>query len=104
MIRIGLGLTIVITTASGVAAENNKASSLNELTASAGRPASDYASTFRAKLIKTFAAYCQEVLDALPTNTPAKDAWVASEQKTSDGTKINRLVNSKPVHFEKYIF
>jgi hypothetical protein len=101
MIRIVLGLAIVTATASGVAAENNKVSSLNELAAFATRPASDYTATFRAKLIQTFVAYCQEVLKSLPTNTPTEDAWVASEQKTSDGAKIGRLLNS--TEYSRYI-
>src|SRR5258708_1471447 len=98
MIRIALGLAIVIATASGLAAQNNNP---GELATFASRPASDYTATFRAKLIQTFAAYCQEVLDALPTNTPAEDAWVASEQKTTDLTKISRLLGSK--EYSRYI-
>jgi hypothetical protein len=92
MIRIALGLAIIIATASGSAAQNDIP---GELATFASRPASDYTATFRAKLIQTLAAYCQEVLNALPTNTPAEDAWVASEQKTTDATKITRLLGSK---------
>jgi hypothetical protein len=92
MIRIAVGLAIIIATGSSSAAQNNLA---GELAIFANRPASDYTAIFRAKLVQTFAAYCQEVLNALPTNTPAEDDWVASEQKTTDMTKITRLLNSK---------
>src|SRR3954468_19856446 len=33
----------------------------------------DYSRAGRAKLVKALAAYCQEVLAGLPTNTPAED-------------------------------
>jgi hypothetical protein len=95
MIRIVLGFAVVIATASATTAQNSKASSANELAALSGRPASDYTAAFRAKLTQTFAAYCQELLNALPTNTPAEDAWVESEQKTTDFTRISRVVSSK---------
>jgi hypothetical protein len=64
MIRIVLGFAVVIATASATTAQNSKASSANELAALSGRPASDYTAAFRAKLTQTFAAYCQELLNA----------------------------------------
>src|ERR1700694_5463527 len=38
----------------------------------------------RVELSRQFEAYCREVLDTVPTNTPAEDAWVMAESKTSD--------------------
>jgi hypothetical protein len=52
-----------------------------------------YTADFRAKFAKALAAYCQEVLNSLPTNTATEDAWVIAEAK--NGAKIQRLVNSK---------
>lgn len=48
--------------------------------------------TDRAKLFLLVAAYCREVLNVLPTNTPAEDAWVEAEAKTTDSAKVHRLV------------
>ncbi|SRR6266403_2679610 len=94
MIRIVLGFAIVIATASGAAAQNSKAPAIDELsTFVSQQPQSEYTATFRKQFIQTFASYCQQVFDALPANTPAEDAWVASEQKTPE--KIERLLQSK---------
>lgn len=49
----------------------------------------------RVELSRRFAAYCRELLDAVPTNTPAENAWVIAESKTSDTDRITRLVSSK---------
>ncbi|MET4331354.1 hypothetical protein ABIB80_007214 [Bradyrhizobium sp. i1.15.2] len=49
----------------------------------------------RVELARRFEAYCREVLDTVPTNTPAEDAWVTAESKTSDIKRINRLVSTK---------
>ena len=49
----------------------------------------------RVELSRQFEAYCREVLDTVPTNTPAEDAWVMAESKTSDTNRITRLVSSK---------
>jgi hypothetical protein len=78
-----LGVAITIPMVSGGTAQNSKPSAMNEVLRFAGRPQSDYTADFRAQFAQTLANYCQEVLDAVPTNTPAEDAWVASEQKTN---------------------
>jgi hypothetical protein len=49
----------------------------------------------RIELVRLSDAYCREVLDTVPTNTPAEDAWVTAESKTSDTNRITRLVSSK---------
>ena len=64
------------------------------VTLAATRPA-DFTTDFRAKFAQSFANYCQEVLNALPTNTPAEDDWVAAEQRTGDAGKILRVLKSK---------
>ncbi len=56
---------------------------------------SEYTLSFRAKFAQTLVNFCQDVLNALPTNTPAEDDWIASEQRTRDGAKIVRLLKSK---------
>jgi hypothetical protein len=104
MIRIVLGFAIVIATASGTAAQNSKASAIDQLSTLASEPLSGYSAAFRKQFIQTFASYCQQVLDALPANTPAEDAWVASEQKTPE--KTARLLQSKEYsrHYLKNAF
>ncbi|MET4297060.1 hypothetical protein ABIB06_007653 [Bradyrhizobium sp. LB8.2] len=49
----------------------------------------------RIELSRRFEGYCHEVLDAVPTNTPAEDAWVIAESKTSDLNRVTRLVSTK---------
>ena len=51
----------------------------------------------RIELTRRMAAYCRDVLDNLPTNTPAEEAWVMSEYKSGhlEGDRLNRLVSSK---------
>jgi hypothetical protein len=36
----------------------------------------------RIELTRRIDAYCRDVLDKVPTNTPAEEAWVMSESKT----------------------
>jgi hypothetical protein len=93
MIRIVLGFVIVIATASVTTAQNSKASAVDELTTFVSQPESEYSAAFRKQFVQIFANYCQQVFDALPANTPAEDAWVASEQKTPE--KIGRLLQSR---------
>jgi hypothetical protein len=51
----------------------------------------------RIELTRRIAAYCDDVLDKVPTNTPAEEAWVMSEYKSDGGDtdRMNRLVSSK---------
>jgi hypothetical protein len=76
-------------------AQNKKSSAMSEIVSFASRPQSDYTADFRTSFAQTLANFCQEVLDALPTNTPAEDAWVTSEGKTKDAAKFIRLLKSK---------
>jgi hypothetical protein len=76
------------------AAQNSK-SAMDEVIDFASRAQPVYTADFRAKFAHTLANYCQEVLKALPTNTPAEDAWVTAEEKSGNGAKIQRLINSK---------
>ncbi|MCK1511368.1 hypothetical protein IVB22_02025 [Bradyrhizobium sp. 190] len=48
----------------------------------------------RAELTKLFTAFCRDLLTALPSNTPAEDAWVQQESNTTDVAKLSRLVNT----------
>lgn len=57
-------------------------------------PGSDYTKPGRAKFVSTLSTYCAGVLKALPTNTPAENAWVHAESNTTDMEKIRRLVAS----------
>lgn len=45
----------------------------------------------RTELTSLFAAYCRDVLTAVPSNTPAEEAWVEDESRTSDMAKLVRL-------------
>ena len=51
----------------------------------------------RIELTRRIDAYCRDVLDKVPTNTPAEEAWVMSEYKSGhlEGDRLNRLVSSK---------
>jgi hypothetical protein len=91
--RVFLGLAIAIAMVSGSAAQNTPAT--HEVLSFAERPVSDYTADFRPRFIRTLAKYCQDVLNALPTNTPAEDAWIASEEKTKDREELQRLFDSK---------
>ncbi|MFK4647371.1 hypothetical protein ABIF96_005945 [Bradyrhizobium ottawaense] len=53
-----------------------------------------YDATARVELAKLFVMFCQDVLAAVPTNTPAEDAWVRQEGNTTDVAKISRLVGT----------
>ena len=53
-----------------------------------------YSPANRVELARRFEAYCREVLDAVPTNTPAEDAWVTTESTTSDVNRLTRLISS----------
>jgi hypothetical protein len=66
-----------------------------ELITIAVRPDTDYPKTGRARLVRLLSVYCREVIKILPTNTPAEDAWVASEGNTTDIAKVRRLVASR---------
>ena len=93
--RAFLGLAIIIVMVSGGTSQNKTTSAIDEASSLATQPASDFTADFREKFAQTTANYCQEVLNALPTNTPAEDDWVASEQRTGDGAKILRALKSK---------
>jgi hypothetical protein len=93
--RIFLGLAVTIAMVSGSTAQNNKSSVMDEVVDFASRPQPMYTADFRAQFAQTLAHYCQEVLNALPMNTPDEDAWVTAEDKSRSGAKIQRLINSK---------
>jgi len=57
-------------------------------------PGSDYTKPGRAKFVAVLSSYCTEILNALPTNTPNEDDWLAAEANTTDTQKIRRLVLS----------
>ncbi|MGY4293085.1 hypothetical protein ACVWXN_001180 [Bradyrhizobium sp. i1.4.4] len=44
----------------------------------------------RVELSRRIEAHCREVLDTVPTNTPAEDAWVVAESTTSDTNRLAR--------------
>jgi hypothetical protein len=48
----------------------------------------------RAAFAGAVAAYCSAVIKSMPTNTPAEDAWVRDEGKTTDFNKQKRLQGS----------
>jgi hypothetical protein len=66
-----------------------------ELVTIAVRPDTDYTKTGRVRLVRLLSVYCREVIKILPTNTPAEDAWVASEGNTTDIAKVRRLTASR---------
>jgi hypothetical protein len=90
-----MGLAITTVSVTGSVAQNNKRPAMDEVINFASRPESDYTADVRAQFAQTIANYCQEILKVLPTNTPTEDAWVISEEKTGNGAKIQRLINSK---------
>jgi hypothetical protein len=51
----------------------------------------------RIELTRRIDVYCRDVLDTVPTNTPAEEAWVMSEFKSvgRDTDRVNRLLSSK---------
>ena len=66
----------------------------SQLVSIAVNPSYDLTKAGRSTFVATLADYCAQVLMALPTNTPAEDAWVRAEASTSDLAKIRRLVAS----------
>jgi hypothetical protein len=48
----------------------------------------------RGRFVQTLSIYCHEILERLPTNTPAEDAWVEAESRGTDTNKMNRLLAS----------
>ncbi|MBR0710147.1 hypothetical protein [Bradyrhizobium liaoningense] len=54
-----------------------------------------FAPANRVELARKIEAHCREVLDTVPTNTPAEHAWVVAEATTSDTNRLNRLLSSK---------
>ena len=56
-------------------------------------PDSEYAKGRRI-FVQTLSIYCHEILNRLPTNTPAEDAWVEAESRGTDTNKMNRLLAS----------
>jgi hypothetical protein len=77
-----------------LSAQDTERQIAKQLVSIAVNPGSDYTRPGRAKFVSTLATYCGEVLKALPTNTPAEDAWVLAEGNTGDMEKIRRLVSS----------
>jgi hypothetical protein len=78
----------------GSAAQNSKPS-MDDVIALASNAQRAYTADLRAKFAHVLANYCQEVLNSLPTNTPTEDAWVTAEQKSLNGAKLSRVINSK---------
>jgi hypothetical protein len=66
----------------------------------------NYTQSGRAKIVRLVAAYCREVLNVLPTNTPEEDAWVEAEGNTTDLAKVQRLVATPQYNRReaKYVF
>jgi hypothetical protein len=56
---------------------------------------SDYGPTARANVAQLYRTYCAGMVERIPTNTPAEEEWVVRESRTSDGKKLNRLVQTK---------
>jgi hypothetical protein len=75
-----------------VSAEDAQRSAQEQLAVIVVNPRSDFTKIGRAKLVRLVAAYCRDVLNVLPTNTPQEDARVEAEGNTTDLAKINRLV------------
>ena len=55
-----------------------------------------YTSQNRVELARLFDAYCREIFDSVPTNTPAEDAWVKTEVSgpVDDFRRMSRLIAS----------
>jgi hypothetical protein len=51
----------------------------------------------RIELTRRMDSYCRDVLDKVPTNTPAEQAWVMSEYKSGhlEGDRLHHLISSK---------
>src|SRR4051812_47999331 len=93
ILSLGLLTVALVTGADTTAANSQKA-------ATTGRSAQDdlfrfsfkltFSPTNRVELSRRFGVYCREVLDSVPTNTPAEDAWVTTESTTSDTNRLTR--------------
>jgi hypothetical protein len=46
----------------------------------------------RVELVRLTKVFCREVLDSVPTNTPAEEDWVMREFESARGTDINRTI------------
>jgi len=92
---IGALLLMGLATISASVAQNNKTSAMDEVLNLSVRPQSEFTADFREKFAQTLVNYCQGLLESLPTNTPAEDAWVDAEERTRDAAKIQRLWKSK---------
>ena len=100
--RLIFALAITFAIVSGSAAQNNdkksndKKSAVDEVVVFAGNAQRAYTGDLRAKFAQALTNYCQEVLSLLPTNTPAKDAWVNAEGKSINSAKdVLQMMNSK---------
>ncbi|MET4493104.1 hypothetical protein [Bradyrhizobium sp. LA7.1] len=51
----------------------------------------------RVELVRLIKVFCREVLDSVPTNTPAEEDWVMKEYKSmsNDSNRMMRLISSK---------
>jgi hypothetical protein len=92
---VGAFLVMGLATINGTAAQNAKLSALDDVFNFVGASQSAYTADFREQFVQSLVNYCQAVLESLPTNTPAEEAWVISEEKTRDAAKIQRLWKSK---------
>ena len=89
--RIFLGLAISIAAVCASAAQEGKPSTTEE-GAHLERPVYKYTEDPRLTFIHTLRDYCQKVLDALATNTPAEDPWIALEQESNDEARLCRTL------------
>jgi hypothetical protein len=88
-------VAVIVTSVTGATAQTKQPSSpLNNVFKFVGQPQSAYTADLRTSFAAALSEYCQAILTALPTNTPAEDAWVASEQKTADVAKFRRVLES----------
>lgn len=46
----------------------------------------------RVELVRLITVFCREVLDNVPTNTPAEEDWVMKEFRSALGNDINRTI------------
>ncbi|WP_159011361.1 hypothetical protein [Bradyrhizobium sp. S69] len=92
---VGAFLLMGLATINGSAAQSAKVPARDDVFNFAGTQQSEYTADLREKFIGSLVTYCQAVFESLPTNTPAEDAWVVSEENTRDAAKIQRLWKSK---------
>lgn len=62
----------------------------------------DYSPKGRAELAKLFRDYRSEILEVVPTNTPAEQAWVDEESRANDTRRLVRLAETKE-HARSYL-